>query len=234
MKKFIYIFISLLFLVSISIAGYYFLKHKNKPVPNSNQNNVGIYDINKIQWKKETFDLKRKQIDVPINLSLTIEAEIPEEWSTEIIKQEGDIKLYEECFEYVFMSSNGETQVILELNCSGWAAEYSKWPENSVTVLEQERSSHSGLITRYRIRTSEITNNYNYFDASIPINEKLDKDKHKVMNAIMIGYAPPNDSTNDFDFISANLTMLYPESDLEKECFFKISDHIAASLKIIP
>ena len=236
MKRLVYLLLLLLSIGTVSVLGYYLFKNSVRPSPSSNRNDNEAPQTT-IDWKKETFEITRKKTEIPADLTLKIEMDIPEEWSIKIV-QNGNGKennnTYEECNKYILSSPNEKSQMILEPYCSGWAAEYSKWPSDSVIVKKQKRASNSGLGLYYRIRYTNLDNTYTYIDAATDQNDILDINKNLVMNAILIGHEPPNENIGDFEFIPAKLTAVYQGYDEAKEKQLDIMDHITVSIKLLP
>lgn len=130
--------------------------------------------------------------------------------------------LIKNCSLYTISDSNQYLTLILEPICTGWTAKYSDWPSDSVVVLEETRNSHSGPRVNYRVRFSKLADEHFYVDGS----------KTQLMDAIAIGYTPPNESTLDFIFIPANLKAVYSGPKEQRDYYLGIADQIAASITL--
>lgn len=158
---------------------------------------------------------------------------IPSNWTlqTTQIASNSDY-LIKNCSIYTVTSKDQLIKLVLQPICKGWAAKHSNWPPDGIIVLQQKRNGNDGPHNYYRIRYTNSVNNYNYVDSQTNINSSLDKNKDQVMDAITIGYTPPDESIGDYSFIPAYLTAAYSGSDSQKDKYLTIVDQIAASITL--
>ena len=187
---------------------------------------------NVTNWKTQTISIQEES-EMLGKQTFTIELKIPSDWNMQTYPRQADSNnMIKNCSDYVITSPIVGLSMTLSPICSGWAAKYSSWPTNAVIAMQQKRSGNDGPHNYYRVRYTTTQNNYSYVDSMSDPNRSLDKSKDQVMDAISIGYAPPNESKNDFFFIASHLTATYHPAAGEEEKFLSIADQIASSLNL--
>jgi len=184
-----------------------------------------------IDWKSQTLEIIHESAFAG-KQTLSMEIRIPEGWTLQTYSRKTDPNsLIKNCSDYVITSPTGDLSLQLSPICSGWAARYSSVPSDAVIVSQQRQIGDDGLHNYYRVRYETSPNNYSYVDAMVDPDRSLDKDRDKIMDAVLIGYPSSNETINTF-FIAAYLTATYHPAAGEKEKFLSIADQIAASLTL--
>lgn len=193
---------------------------------------VILTERNVTNWKTQTISIQVESAMLG-KQTFIIELKIPSDWNMQTYPRQAESNnMIKNCSDYVITSPTVGLSMTLSPICSGWVAKYSSWPTNAIIVLQQKRSGNDGLHNYYRVRYETTSNNYRYIDAVTDTHHSLDQSKDQVMDAILIGYAPPNESKNDFFFIASHLTATYHPSAGEEEKFLSIADQIASSLNL--
>jgi len=183
-------------------------------------------------WKTQTILIQEESASLG-KQTFIIELKIPSDWNMQTYPRQADSNsMIKNCSDYVITSPIVGLSMTLSPICSGWVAKYSSWPTNAVIVLQRKQNGNDGPHNYYRVRYTTTPNNYNYVDGMTDPNRSLDQNKDQVMDAILIGYAPPNESKNDFFFIASHLTATYHPVAGEEEKFLSIADQIASSLSL--
>lgn len=238
-KNLVLIF-TITFVFSIGVLGGYFLgvnkkldidqKQRVQPTPEIEPNittptsfpSERLSPVSITGWETRTFEIKHESFFAGEQI-LNIGVKIPQNWKIEVNQK--DIEkdfLITNCSVYTLSSEDQYLKLTLEPICTAWSSELSDWPINSVVVLEQVRDSHRGSDVSYRVRFSESDRVYSYVDGS----------KTQLMDAIAVGYAPPNESNLDFIFIPAYLYATYSGPETQRDYFLGIADQIAASITL--
>lgn len=155
------------------------------------------------------------------NSTINIELKIPHGWIFQTNSQTSS-----NCTSTTITSPTKSSVNLTDL-CNGWEAKYSPWPSDAIIALQQQRMNTSGLQNYYRLRYKTSTGVYNYVDAEKDANLPQDKSKDQVMDAVLIGYPPPNEGTHDFFFSAAHLTVTSNDAN-----DLALADKIAASIVV--
>lgn len=249
-KGFVPIVIGVVILLIVVAGGAYYLgtkQFKQNPVPLNSQTNaspsitVPVNTITSaspmttpakdITWKTQTITIQEESAMLG-KQTFNIELKIPNDWNMQTYPRQADSSnMIKNCSDYVITSPIVGLSMTLSPICSGWAAKYSSWPNDSVIALQQKRGGNDGMHNYYRVRYSTSGNNFAYADAMTDLDKPLDRSKD-LMDAILIGYAPPNESKNDFFFIAAHLTTTYHPAAGDQEKYLSIADQITASITL--
>ncbi len=187
---------------------------------------------NVINWKTQTISIQHED-DKLGKQTFTIGLKIPSDWNIQTYPRQADSNyMIKNCSDYIITSPTVGLSMTLSPICSEWVSKHSSWPINAF-IVQQKQNANDGSYNYYRVRYTTTQNNYSYVDGTSDLNRSLDKSQDQVMDAISIGYAPPNESKNDFFFIPAHLTATYHPASGEEEKYLSIADQIASSLNLL-
>jgi hypothetical protein len=185
-----------------------------------------------ITWKTQKI-LIQEDSERTGKITINMELKLPSDWTfttTPITGKPDD--MIKNCSTYTIKSPDQKGILTLQPICSGWAAKNSPWPASGVIALQRNCNSNDGPHTCYRVRYLTPSNIYTYVDAMTQANRPLNRNTDQVSDALTIGYAPPNDSADDFFFIPAHLSLEYSGTNTEKSAYFTITDQIASSITL--
>lgn len=167
-------------------------------------------------WKTETVQIKKETaVSGSENINLAIQS--PSDWTLKtVIKASNPNDLIKNCADYVFTSADSIARLTISPVCSGWAAEYSDWPQSTVIIKEEKNVGNDGH-TAYTVRyLDSTTNQYKYVEGEKGTS-------NKIMDAILIRY---NSSTGNF--LPTRIILDY--SGANKESILEITDKIVTTL----
>lgn len=185
-----------------------------------------------ITWKTQNITIEEETM-IGGKQTITMELKMPSDWNFQAIQiTPSPNDLIKNCAKYITTSKDNLFIMTLQPICSAYQGKGSSWPNDAVIVLQKQCSGNDGPHTCYRVRFASNTTTYSYADASTDPNRPLDTTKDQIGDAIIIKYAPPNESKDDFFFIPANLTTTYTGDAKQKENYLSIADKIAASITL--
>lgn len=169
-----------------------------------------------VTWKTESVQIQKETaVSGSENISLTFQ--LPSDWKLKTVaKTPNSNNMIKNCADYVLTNSDGMATLTVSPMCAGWGAEYSDWPQDAVTIKEEQNVGNDGH-TSYTVR---------YFDTAANKYRYIDGEKgtsNKIMDATIVTY---NKSTGNF--LPLNVTLTYTGSD--KDSLLAITDKIVSSL----
>lgn len=185
-----------------------------------------------LTWKTQKINIE-EETAIRGKQTINMELKLPSDWTfqaSSVTSKPDD--LIKNCSTYAITSKDQAIRLTLQPICQGWAGKSSSWPTDAVIAFQRNCAGNDGAHTCYRVRYSTTSNNYNYVDAMTEPNRPLDKSKDQVQDALIVGYAPPNDNKDDFFFIPAHLTTTYSGAANQKDNYLSIADQIAASVTL--
>jgi len=213
-------------------------KNANKISPTTNTEPTPITTVtasptNNVVWKTQIIPIQHESAFLG-SKTVNLEMKIPTDWTIQTSQITTDLanSTIKNCSISTIISKDQSMKATFAPICTGWSAQYSVWPGDTVIALQQKRGGNDGLHNFYRVRVTSSVNNYNYVDAMTEPDRPLDKNKDQVMDALLIGYAPPNESKDDFFFIAAHLTANYSGQTSARDNFLSVVDQIAASITL--
>ena len=236
--KYILLSVFILLIIFLVGGGAYYLggaNQKSNPKINNNPTVINATPTSTVQstpnptatpssadvtWETKTISINSNNAILGNN-TVNIAVMIPNGWNMQTTQAKSGA-----CTETTITSPRGLT-FKLTFICTGWEAKYSPWPSDAIVALQQKRMIQGPLQNYYRLRYQTSPGTYNYVDAEKDASLPQDKSKDQVMDAVLIGYPPPNEGTHDFFFSAAHLTVTSSEaSDLV------LADKIAASIVV--
>lgn len=186
---------------------------------------------NNVVWKTQMIPIQ-EQSELLGNKTINLEIKVPSDWTiqTSSVAVDPATSTIKNCSISTITSKNQSLKITLAPICTGWSAQYSVWPSTGVIVLQQKRGGNNGLHNFYRVRVTNSINSYNYVDADTEPNRPLDNKTDQIMDALTIGYSPPNEGKDDFFFIAAHLTANFSNQKGITDNSLPIVDQIATSL----
>lgn len=193
---------------------------------------TGVNLIADLTWKTQKISIEEENARMG-KVTINMELKLPSDWvfqTTPVTSNADD--LIRSCSTYTITSKDRAIKLTLQPICQGWGSKSFSWPTDAVIAFQRNCSGNDGPHTCYRVRYSTSANNYSYVDVMTEPNRPLDKSKDQVMDALLIGYTPPNDDTNDFFFIPGHLTTTYSGTVSQKDNYLSVADQIAASITL--
>jgi len=226
------IFVVIMLLVVVASGAYYLGAKNNNSTPQAVDTNTTstnqeqpsptqttVYSSPSpanVTWKAESVQI-RKETAVSGNENISLTFQLPSDWALKTVaKASNSNNMIKNCADYVLTDSDGKATLTVSPMCAGWAAEYSDWPQDAVTIKEERNVGNDGH-TSYTVRYFDsIANQYRYVDGEKGTS-------NKIMDAIIVTY---NKSTGNF--LPLNVTLAYTGSD--KNSLLTITDKIVTSL----
>ena len=247
-KSFLPIILGIVVLLLIVGGGAYYLgSQKNKPTEQATSTTTTpkieitqpspteVSAINphaNVTWKTQKIRINEETARMG-KQTINMEVKLPADWTFQTLQVAANPDdLIKNCSTYIITSKDLVIKLTLQPICQGWSGKNSNWPTNAVITFQKSCAGNDGAHTCYRLRYSTTSNNYNYVDAMTQPNHPLDKSKDQVQDVVIIGYAPPNDSKDDFFFIAGHLTTTYSGASNQKASYLSIADQIAASVTL--
>lgn len=224
------IFGVIILLVVVAGGAYYLGTQQNNTIPqpaNTNNTNqtqppstqTSVYTSPSpanVTWKTESVQIQ-KETAVSGSENISLAFQYPSNWTLRTnAKASNPNNLIKNCADYVLTSNDGMATLTVSPMCAGWAADYNDWPQDAVTINEEQKVGVSGY-TSYTVR---------YFDSAANKYRYVDGEKgtsNKIMDATIVTY---NKSTGNF--LPLNITLAYTGSD--KDSLLTITDKIVTSL----
>lgn len=190
-------------------------ENQNQPLPTQTTIKSSPSPAN-VTWKTESVQIQ-KETAVSGSENISLAFQLPSDWTLKTVaKVSNSNNMIKNCADYVLTSSDGMATLTVSPMCAGWAAEYSDWPRDAVTIKEEQNVGVDGH-TSYTVRyLDSVTNKYRYVDGEKGTS-------NKVMDTTIVTY---NKSTGNF--LPLNVTLSYTGSD--KDSLLTITDKIVTTL----